>query len=146
FDYIKQIRGSEAYNPTLQEINSTQQKYGRAQGITRKAIDIAIATNSYDEFIGICHGFILDKQRNQELEIEIEDVANIKNPIITTRKGRPAGRAKSIVEVQYQHARKKRHLLKSNESDNTNDSVKEIDKRKTCQNCGNKGHNRVTCM
>ncbi|CAI2179412.1 16114_t:CDS:2, partial [Funneliformis geosporum] len=84
FDYIKQIRGSEAYNPTLQEINSTQQKYGRAQGITRKAIDIAIATNSYDEFIGICHGFILDKQRNQELEIEIEDVANIKNPIITT--------------------------------------------------------------
>ncbi|CAI2195242.1 17755_t:CDS:2, partial [Funneliformis geosporum] len=42
----------------------TQQKYGRAQGI--------------------CHRFILDKQRSQEIEIEIEDVANIKNPIITT--------------------------------------------------------------
>ncbi|CAI2195297.1 10001_t:CDS:2, partial [Funneliformis geosporum] len=109
---------SEAYNPTLQEINSTQQKYG------------------------ICHEFILDKQRNQELEIEIEDVTNIKNPIIITQKERLAGRAKSIVEVQYQHARKKRYLLKSNESDNTNDSVKEIDKRKICQNCGNKGHNR----
>uniref|UniRef100_U9U4Y8 Uncharacterized protein n=1 Tax=Rhizophagus irregularis (strain DAOM 181602 / DAOM 197198 / MUCL 43194) TaxID=747089 RepID=U9U4Y8_RHIID len=28
----------------------------------RKALDTAIATNSYDEFIGICHGFISDKQ------------------------------------------------------------------------------------
>ncbi|CAI2178104.1 16247_t:CDS:2 [Funneliformis geosporum] len=76
--------GSKVYNPILQEINSTQQNYDRAQGLIQKSINIAIAVNSYDKFIGICHGFILDKQRNQKLKIEIEDVANIKNPIITT--------------------------------------------------------------
>ncbi|CAI2174671.1 6616_t:CDS:2 [Funneliformis geosporum] len=75
---------SKVYNPILQEINSTQQNYDRAQGLIQKSINIAIAVNSYDKFIGICHGFILDKQRNQKLKIEIEDVANIKNPIITT--------------------------------------------------------------
>ncbi|CAG8798016.1 6694_t:CDS:1, partial [Racocetra fulgida] len=65
FDYIKQIQGAEVYSSTLQEVNSTRQKYGRAQGIMKKALDMAIATNSYDEFIGICHRFILDKQENQ---------------------------------------------------------------------------------
>ena len=65
----------------------------------RKAIDIAIATNSYDEFIGICHGFITDKQGNLESESMERIEFNVKNPIVTARKGRPAGRAKSSVEI-----------------------------------------------
>ncbi|PKC63911.1 hypothetical protein RhiirA1_443115 [Rhizophagus irregularis] len=62
FDYIKQIHGAEFYNQNLREINCTRRKYGKAHGLMRKALDAAIATNSYDEFIGICHGFISDKQ------------------------------------------------------------------------------------
>ncbi|CAB4468009.1 uncharacterized protein OCT59_013889 [Rhizophagus irregularis] len=73
----------------------------------RKALDTAIATNSYDEFIGICHGFISDKQAILESGQNMEEINfNIKNPIIITKKGRPAGRAKSCVEIQDQHARK----------------------------------------
>ncbi|UZO22589.1 uncharacterized protein OCT59_014949 [Rhizophagus irregularis] len=77
FDYIKQIRGAEFYNQNLREINC------------------------------ICHGFISDKQAILESGQNMEEINfNIKNPIITTRKGRPAGRAKSCVEIQDQHTRK----------------------------------------
>ncbi|RIB24921.1 hypothetical protein C2G38_2167220 [Gigaspora rosea] len=84
FDYIKQIRSAEVYSLPLQEVNSTRQKYGRGQGIIRKALDIAIATNSFDELMGICHGFILDKQEIQESTEKMDDdiECNIKNPII----------------------------------------------------------------
>ncbi|CAG8482168.1 10250_t:CDS:2, partial [Gigaspora margarita] len=143
FDYIKQIRGAEVYSPVLREVNNTRQKYGRAQGIMRKVLDIAIATNTYDELMGICHGFMLDKQKTQESDEQTEDVEyNIINPIITKRRGRPPGRAKSDVEMQDQHATKRQRLqiLNVNQS---NDETK--DKRKTCQNCGNRGHNRATC-
>ena len=62
-----------------------------------KAIDITIATNSYDEFIviGICHGFITNKQENLKSVERIE--FNVKNPIVTARKGRPPGRAKNCI-------------------------------------------------
>ena len=119
----------------------------------RKVLDMAISTNSYDEFIGICHGFILDKQAIQARMEEGE--FNIKNPIISTRKGRPAGRAKSNVEIQDQCTKKRRYFQPlelnnqinqiTNEFESTNDGTREKDKRKTCQNCGNKGHNKATC-
>jgi len=39
-------------------------------------------------------------------DLNIEEIEfNVKNPIITTRKGRPAGRAKSYIEIQKQHTR-----------------------------------------
>ncbi|CAG8760168.1 19138_t:CDS:2, partial [Dentiscutata erythropus] len=143
FDYIKQIRGAEVYGPVLREVNNTQQKYGRAHGIMRKALDLAISTNTYDELMGICHGFILDKQRNQESDEKMEDIENnIMNPVITARRGRPPGRAKSDVEVQDQRTTK-RQRLQPIEVNQSNDETK--DKRKTCQNCGNRGHNRATC-
>ncbi|CAG8568299.1 9748_t:CDS:1, partial [Racocetra fulgida] len=67
----------------LKEVNNTRQKYGRVQGIIRKALDIAIATNSYNKWIGICHEFILDKE-NKGLDIMTDDIeCNIKNLVIS---------------------------------------------------------------
>ncbi|CAG8813207.1 5251_t:CDS:2 [Gigaspora margarita] len=66
---------------TLQEVNNTRQKYGRMQGLMRKALDLAIATNTYNELMGICYKFILDKQ---EPDAEMNDIEyDIMNPIIT---------------------------------------------------------------
>ncbi|CAG8794500.1 12702_t:CDS:2, partial [Gigaspora margarita] len=121
FDYIKQIRGAEVYSLLLQEVNSTRQKYGRGQDIMRKALDIAIATNLFDELMGICHGFILDKQERQ-----------------------PPGRAKSCVEIEDQPA-KKNQCLEVEVNQITDKIDKNKDKRKTCQICELKGHNRVIC-
>ncbi|CAG8795785.1 35077_t:CDS:2 [Gigaspora margarita] len=56
------------------------QKYGRAQGIMRKALDIALTTNSYDEWMGICYGFILDKATTNNID-DIE--YDIQNPVIS---------------------------------------------------------------
>ncbi|RGB24262.1 hypothetical protein C1646_773334 [Rhizophagus diaphanus] len=71
FDYINQICSAEFYNQNLREINC------------------------------ICHGFISDKQAILESDQNMKEIDfNIKNPIITTRKGRPAERAKSCVEIQ----------------------------------------------
>jgi hypothetical protein len=44
---------------------------------------------------------VLDDQNNEELDEEL----NVMNPVITARKGRPAGRAKSAVEIQDKKAK-----------------------------------------
>ena len=116
----------------------------------RKALDVALVTDSYDELIGMFHGFILDKQRNLESNTNPEDVEyNIKNPIITKRKGRPPGRAKCAVEIQDQQSNRDRNLqpleVSNQISNEANNGTIEKDKRKTCQKCGIKGHNRATC-
>ncbi|CAG8829603.1 18319_t:CDS:2, partial [Gigaspora margarita] len=84
FDYLKQTRSTEVYNPILKDVNNKRQIYGRAQGIIRKALDIAIATSSYNELMGICHRFILDKQESQEdsdTTTDDDDIEyDIKNP------------------------------------------------------------------
>ncbi|RIB27080.1 hypothetical protein C2G38_2260888 [Gigaspora rosea] len=105
----------------------------------QKALDIAIATSSYDELMGICHRFILDKQESQEESDTIKDdddiEYNIKNPVISKRRGRSPGRAKTSAKIQDQRPKKKQRMQI------TEDYVtQEKDTRKTCQNCGNKGH------
>ncbi|CAG8817791.1 23134_t:CDS:2, partial [Gigaspora margarita] len=116
FGYLKEIRNPDVYTLVLQKINSTRQKYGRAQGIMWK---------QNDEF-------------------------NIGNLIITARRGRPPGRAKSAVEIQENPTKKRRHLQPINvnqvvnKSETGHDRLKEKDTRKTCQNCKQKGHNRAT--
>ncbi|RIB08601.1 hypothetical protein C2G38_2270667 [Gigaspora rosea] len=149
FRYLKEICESDVYTPVLQEINSTQQKYGRVQGIMRKVLDLAIYTNSYDELIGICQNFILDKQQIQEPQKD--DELNIENPRVTARKGRRPGRAKSTVEIQDNQLKKRRYLQPVNMNQTVNDpgtacnGSKEKDTHKTCQNCRQKGHNKATC-
>ncbi|CAG8743988.1 11539_t:CDS:2, partial [Gigaspora margarita] len=68
-------------------VNNKRQIYGRAQGIIRKALDIAIATSSYNELMGICHRFILDKQESQEesdTTTDDDDIEyDIKNSVIS---------------------------------------------------------------
>lgn len=54
FEYLKQVHGNELYTPALQKINDNRQKYGRAYGLMKEVIDIAINTNLYDELIGLC--------------------------------------------------------------------------------------------
>ncbi|RGB36811.1 hypothetical protein C1646_757690 [Rhizophagus diaphanus] len=45
--HITKIRGSELYTPILQELNNNRIKYGRAHDMLKKAINLALATNSY---------------------------------------------------------------------------------------------------
>ncbi|RHZ53524.1 hypothetical protein Glove_441g115 [Diversispora epigaea] len=78
-EHVKKVRDGDLYTPKLQKLNSNRLKYGHAYGMMKKAIDLALATNSYDELISTCQDFLNSKQ-------EI--------------KGRPVGRAKSVVEIQ----------------------------------------------
>ncbi|GBB98256.1 hypothetical protein RclHR1_31820001 [Rhizophagus clarus] len=77
----------------------------------KKAIDLALATDSYEET------------------------------------GRPAGRIKSAVEIQDKENR--RNCLRTIELNiqrgGNETQLDNKDNRKTCQNCGQKGHNRATC-
>ncbi|CAG8748996.1 1295_t:CDS:1, partial [Cetraspora pellucida] len=73
-------------------------------------------------------------------ESQQNDEFNIGNPIITARRGRPPGRAKSAVEIQKNQTKKRRYLQLINvnqvvnESENVHNRLKEKDTRKTCQN------------
>ncbi|CAG8809582.1 7368_t:CDS:2, partial [Gigaspora margarita] len=98
--YIKQLCSNEIYTPELRQINSNHIKYGRAQGIMHKMIDLVLDTNSYEEMIRICHEFIFNKQQKLNHKKQDNLDLNVQNPIITTRKGRPAGRIKSSIEIQ----------------------------------------------
>jgi hypothetical protein len=93
FDYIKHIRGAEFYNQNLRETNCTRRKYGKAYGLMRKALDTAIATNSYDEFIGICHGFISDKQGTLESDWNMEGIEESYN---YSKKGKASRKSKKL--------------------------------------------------
>ena len=150
-EHITKIRGAELYTSSLQELNNNRIKYGRAHGMMKKTIDLALATNSYEELIGMCQDFLTSKQEilgniNQEKEV-LNNNGNVANPIITVRKGRPAGRMKSATEIQDNENR--RHCLRSvdlniQRGDNET-QLGSKDNRKTCHNCGQKGHNRATC-
>ncbi|CAB5188920.1 unnamed protein product [Rhizophagus irregularis] len=113
--HITKIRGSELYTPILQELNNNRIKYGRAHGMLKKAINLALATNSYEELIGMCQDFLVRKQdtlnQNRVKETLDNEELDVVNSIITVRKGRPPGRVKSAVEIQDKESR--RHCLKS---------------------------------
>ncbi|UZO14690.1 uncharacterized protein OCT59_006140 [Rhizophagus irregularis] len=150
--HITKIRGSELYTPILQELNNNRIKYGRVHGMLKKAINLALATNSYEELIGMCQDFLVRKQdtldQNQVKETLDNEELDVVNPIITVRKGRPPGRVKSAVKIQDKESR--RHCLKSidlnvQKGGNETQLGNSRDNRKTCQNCGQKGHNRATC-
>jgi hypothetical protein len=140
------------YTPILQELNNNRIKFGRAHGMMKKAINLALVTNSYEELIGMCQDFLARKQetlnQNQVKETLDNEELDVVNPIITVRKGRPPGRVKSAVEIQDKERR--RHCLKPidlniQKGDNETQLDNSRDNRKTCQNCGRKGHNRATC-
>ena len=94
--HITKIRGDELYTPNLQELNNNRIKYGRAHGMMKKVINLALATNSYEELIGMCQDFLASKQEIIENQNQAKEALNNKeldvaNPVITVRKGRPAG-------------------------------------------------------
>ncbi|RIB11965.1 hypothetical protein C2G38_2042230 [Gigaspora rosea] len=137
-EYIKQLRGGELYTPVLRNINNTWSKYGYAYGLMKKVINIAINSNSYDELIGVCQQLLTSKQLSLNEDGQSEN-APIANPIISTRRGRPPGRAKSDVEIQESSTKKRRNLF------NIDTNIQPSDNRKRCKRCGEKGHNRATC-
>ncbi|CAG8848158.1 3198_t:CDS:2, partial [Gigaspora margarita] len=75
----------------------------------QEVIDIAINSNSYDELIGLYQQFLTNKQL---LDNQSENIP-IANPIITARRGRPPGRAKSDVEIQDSITKKRHNTDKS---------------------------------
>jgi len=150
-EHITKIRGAELYTSSLQELNNNRIKYGHAYGIMKKAIDLAFATNSYEELIGMYQDFLTSKQEilgniNQEKEV-LNNNGNIANLIITVRKGRPAGRMKSTTEIQDNKNR--RHCLRfvdlNIQRGDNKTQLGSKDNRKTCHNYGQKGYNCTTC-
>ncbi|GBC50749.2 hypothetical protein GLOIN_2v1474313 [Rhizophagus irregularis DAOM 181602=DAOM 197198] len=137
--HITKIRGSELYTPILQELNNNRIKYGRAHGMLKKAINLALATNSYEELIGMCQDFLVRKQdtldQNRVKETLDNEELDVVNSIITVRKGRPPGRVKSAVEIQDKESR--RHCLKSIDLN--------VQKGGNKTQLGNSRDNRKTC-
>ncbi|CAG8527613.1 13701_t:CDS:2 [Racocetra fulgida] len=150
-EHIMKFWGGDLYTPALQNVNNARSRYGYIYGLMKKTIDVGINTNSYDELIGMCQQFLSNKQSNND---DHAKEILITNPMISPRKGRPSGRAKSSIELQELQTRKHRCLSNNDDSiqlpannDNKNlQSSKPIhDNRRRCQRCGQKGHNRAIC-
>ncbi|GES77558.1 hypothetical protein GLOIN_2v1474313 [Rhizophagus clarus] len=149
--HITKIKGAELYTLNLQELNNNHIKYGRAHGMMKKAIDLILSTNSYEEFIGICQDFLVSKQEILDnIQHQVKEVLNnndMVNLIIMVRKGRLTGRMKSAVEIQDKEGRRNclrsidLNILKSGNKTQLDNK----DNRKTCHNCEQKGYNYATC-
>ncbi|CAG8714822.1 13320_t:CDS:1, partial [Dentiscutata heterogama] len=137
-EHVKQLQGGELYTPVLRNINNTRSKYGYAYRLIKKIINVAINSNSYDELIGLCQQFFTNKQLALNEDDQSENIP-IANPIVSARRGRPPGRAKSDVEIQESNTKKRRYLS------NTDTNIQQSNNKKRCKRCGEKGHNRATC-
>ncbi|CAG8806746.1 19124_t:CDS:1, partial [Racocetra fulgida] len=147
FAHIRQICGGDLYTSILQEITSNRIKYGCAYGMIRKVIDIAILTNLYEKLIGMFQNFLSTKQQTLNNENNNTDSTNyvqVHNPVVSVRKGRLPGRAKSNVEIQDKQVRRYNPLTPNNINNQESEDNMNIN-QKTCQNCGKKGHNCATC-
>ena len=158
-EHIKKVRDGDLYTPKLRDLNNNRLKYGHAHGMMKKAIDLALVTNSYEELMSMCQDFLNSKQEtlnshnlgngdigNEEscTGNEVSVVIEIANPVISVRKGRPAERAKSAVEIQDKE--NKRNCLKPIDLNIQQDEIQlDKDNRRKCHKCRRKGHNRTTC-
>ncbi|RHZ62370.1 hypothetical protein Glove_340g58 [Diversispora epigaea] len=119
----------------------------------KKVINLTLATNSYEELIGMCQDFLNNKQEILTSQNLVEesisnkelDIISITNPIIKVRKKRPAGKAKSAVEIQ--NKKNKINYLKPVDFNIQKDDKIQLDKnnRRKCHKCEQKEYNCVTC-
>jgi len=122
-------------------VKSSKAMYAQLSGLSKKAIDYAIKTDTQDELLTIFKAFIYDVQSR----LELENLFDINNPIVTKHKGRPPKRL--IANVEKDLHRERRALEDSsniNVIEGQSDSY--IIKGRKCGKCGQYGHYAKTCQ
>jgi len=123
-------------------------------GLCKKAVDIALKANAYNELCGMLTNFI-DTKTSQQITLNVsQNLADdlIANPVVFTQRRRPPNRYKSSLEVVQ--SKSKRVPLsdissdKNVEGNGSNQSELEtldIHKPRQCKNCKGYGHYSKTC-
>jgi hypothetical protein len=95
FHVLNNLRGNNIFTEQIHKNVTKRAIYAKGWGMSRKALDYAIDSGKYDEFIGLLHNFI-DYNTDFDNNIDIEKPLN---PVITRPKGRqPNKRSKVLSE------------------------------------------------
>ncbi|CAG8691871.1 35230_t:CDS:2, partial [Racocetra persica] len=141
FAIIKQIRGPDCFNDEVQRYTSKKALYCQGIGIAKKGIQVALNSDTMNEFIGLMHIFIESKSIHVDNSLRSDIIGLITNPHVISHCGRPKKQLHDSLEVINKS--NSHQILKSNkvlnESDITNKSMRK------CFYCNNTGHYANTC-
>ena len=135
--------GSQSLQPS---VRSSKAIYAKLSELSKKAIDLAIRTDTEHELLNVFKAFIYDIQSR----LDPKNLTDINNSVVTKHKGRPPKRLIANVEKD----RKKRVLVDSSnvnvvegQSDLHNvENSKNIAKGRRCGKCNQYGHYTKTCQ
>ncbi|CAB5360432.1 unnamed protein product [Rhizophagus irregularis] len=124
------IRGQEVYNEFIKNLDSKKEIFGREIGLCKKALNLAIASNSHQVFENLLQQFI--EQQTVSLSAQdddlTEEVLSISNPIQHKGKGRPANK-------RYLSAIENHSNRNANSRNQDQDEVSEGSRKKNKRQC-----------
>ncbi|EXX62892.1 hypothetical protein RirG_157450 [Rhizophagus irregularis DAOM 197198w] len=124
------IRGQEVYNEFIKNLDSKKEIFGRGIGLCKKALNLAIASNSHQVFENLLQQFI--EQQTVSLSAQdddlTEEVLGISNPIQHKGKGRPANK-------RYLSAIENCSNRNANSKNQDQDEVSEGSRKKNKRQC-----------
>ncbi|PKY20812.1 hypothetical protein RhiirB3_434218 [Rhizophagus irregularis] len=124
------IRGQEVYNEFIKNLDSKKEIFGRGIGLCKKALNLAIASNSHQVFENLLQQFI--EQQTLSLSAQDDDLTEeflgISNPIQHKGKGRPANK-------RYLSAIENRSNRNANSRNQDQDEVSEGSRKKNKRQC-----------
>ena len=149
---IEQLHGGETFTEPLRTLANQKQQYTKGMGLCKKAVDIALKSNTYNELCGMLNNFI-----NTKISQQISNVSQnldedlIPNPVVFARRGRPPNRYKSSLEIAQLRSRCKplsdisNKSMEDNRGNHDGTEASDIHKSRRCKNCKEYGHYSKTC-
>ena len=155
FSIIEQLRGGETFTAPLRNIANQKRQYVKGMGLCKKAVDVALKANAYNELCGMLNNFIDTKVSQQIASNDLQNSAAndlIANSVVFTQRGRPPNRYKSSLEIAQSRSKRKPLLdisgnknMEGNRSNQNEQEISDIHKSRRCKNCNEYGHYSKTC-
>ncbi|CAG8758662.1 43993_t:CDS:2, partial [Gigaspora margarita] len=131
--YMQEIQNDESSNnfAIIEQIRGPDSK---------KRVQIALNTDTMNEFIGLLYDFIESKSTQADNSLRLDFIKSVTNPYIISYRGQPKNQLHNSLEVDESNSYK---ISKSNKA------LKELDvtNKSTCKcsYCNNTGHYANTC-
>ncbi|CAG8604191.1 4786_t:CDS:1 [Cetraspora pellucida] len=139
FALIEQLQGPNCFNYKIQQYSSKKAEYCQGIRIAKKEVQLALDTDTMNEFIGLIYSFI--ESKSIASNNSLDDFRIVTNPHIILHHGRSKKQLQDFLDNINRPGSQK--ILESNKvlckSDITNKSTHK------CSYCNNTSHYAKTC-
>ena len=140
----------ESFVEPVKKLSTQKSQYNKGFGLIKKTLGVAIQTNSFNEFTGMCQNFI-NNHNVDEAQQQVEETTYIPNPIVLKKRGRPPNRLKNSIEENMHKKRVMGNLTntiedESNYAETSSSGTNNCKSRmRQCTKCKQFGHFAKTC-